>query len=225
MKPDLLQLPADLVGLEVLHHSISLLVKVSDVLPKTVDCHLPLVWVRGHSPCVAAWCENTWIFRLHSSTLKTTFIRERLITYQQRAPERQSELQPSWLSGGQIYSCELNTERLEYVEQIPCVITQRKNVAVPRLTWGVLRLLLAPWSAHAVFYSVSVAALACVRVWRACMCVGGWGWWWWELSAEVPVFRHATVPPNRVPSSSRPKFFLFRNPFIPFRSCLKKKKT
>lgn len=45
MKPHLLQLPADLVGPEVLQNSISLLVKVSDVLPETGDCLLPVVWV------------------------------------------------------------------------------------------------------------------------------------------------------------------------------------
>lgn len=40
-----LQLPADLMGFEGLQHFISLLVKISDVLPKTTDCVLPMVWV------------------------------------------------------------------------------------------------------------------------------------------------------------------------------------
>lgn len=57
MNAHLLQLPADLMGLDGLHNSISLLVQVSDVLPKTIDHVLPhflvgQVW--SHRPGIGA---------------------------------------------------------------------------------------------------------------------------------------------------------------------------
>lgn len=75
-------------------------------------------------------------------------------------------------SNMQLWTEHREMDKLKSVEQIPRVFTQRSRLAVPSLTWGDLRLLLAPGSANAVFYSVSVAILACVACVYVCWRVG-----------------------------------------------------
>lgn len=128
MKTHLLQLPADLVGLEVLHYSISVLVKVSDVPPETVDCHLPLVWVWRHSTGVGAWCGNTWILQstfIHNENNIHLRAAENLPATSARARIRATAFMVVRWTDIQLWTKHREVDRLESVEQIPRVITFR----------------------------------------------------------------------------------------------------
>lgn len=182
----------------------------------TVACH----W-SGFGGTARAWepdVETHGSFSPHSSTPKTIHSPE--IGRKLTSNQRQSENQSYSLHGCQWMNKQLWTEhrkmtRLESVEQIPRVITQRsrsvshlRGFAPPSCSPDArmpsfIAFLLLPLRARVacayVCWRVGVHAVVEVVV---------------MLSAEVPVCRHATLPPNRVRSSQYLRFFWLSNPFV-----------